>query len=185
VLESSGHAFIAGTAADEFAAAHGIQTVSNEYFSSYARCAQFEAVSSGNPGLKKHPQTVGAVVLDAGNNLLVASSTGGVVNKAAGRIGDTAIPGSGVFADRQIAVTCSGEGDAFLQKSVASQVAGMATYGSVPASKAARVILEDLRKQFEASGGIISLDVKGSVDIESTSKSFFVAAAPKNQPAWS
>ena len=185
VFESSGHAFLAGKAADEFAVTHGIQTVSNEYFSSYARRAQFEAVSSRDISLQKHPQTVGAVVLDAENNLAVASSTGGVVNKAAGRIGDTAIPGSGVFANRQIAVACSGEGDAFLQRSVASRVAGMATYGSVPASKAARVILEELRKQFEASGGIISLDAKGSVDIESTAKSFFVAAAPKNQPAWS
>lgn len=82
-------------------------------------------------------------------------------------------------------MACPGEGDAFLQKSVAIQVAGMATYGSLPASKVARVILEDLRKQFEVSGGIISLDAKSSVDIETTAKSFFVAAAPKNQPAWS
>ena len=185
VLDSSNHAFIAGAAADEFATTHGIQIVPNTYFSSYARRAQFDAVSGGSFGLKKHPQTVGAIVLDTKDNLAVASSTGGVVGKASGRIGDTAIPGSGVFADFRIAVACSGEGDAFLQKSVASQVAGMTTYGSIPASKAARAILEDLEKQFEASGGIISLDAKGNVDIESTAKSFFVAAAPKDQQPWS
>ena len=185
VLDSSNHAFIAGAAADELATTHGLQIVPNTYFSSYARRAQFEAVSGGIPNLKKHPQTVGAIVLDSENHLAVASSTGGVVNKAAGRIGDTAITGSGVFADRQIAVACSGEGDAFLQKSVASQVAGMATFGSVPASKAARKILNDLQNHFEASGGIISLDAEGNVEIESTSKSFFVAAAPKDQRPWS
>lgn len=185
VLESSSHAFIAGAAADEFATTHDLQAVSNKHFSSYARRAQFEAVSGGALSLKKHPQTVGAIVLDAENHLAVASSTGGVVNKAAGRIGDTAIPGCGVFADSRIAVACSGEGDAFLQKSVAGQVAGMTTYGSVPVSKAARAILDDLQKQFEASGGIISLDAKGNVDIESTAKSFFVAAAPKDQQPWS
>ena len=185
VLDSSSHAFIAGSAADELASTHGIPLVSNEYFSSFARRAQFEAVCTGAPSLKKHPQTVGAVVLDVENNLAVASSTGGLVNKAAGRIGDTAIPGSGVFADSRVAVACSGEGDAILQKSVASQVAGMTSYGSVPASKAARTILEGLQKQFEASGGIISLDIEGNVNIESTAKSFFVAAAPKDQRPWS
>ena len=185
VLDSSNHAFIAGSAADEFASTHGIPLVSNEYFSSFARRAQFEAVSTGPPGLKKHPQTVGAVVLDAENNLAVASSTGGIVNKSTGRIGDTAIPGSGVFADSRVAVACSGEGDAFLQKSVASQVAGMTSYGSISASRAARTILDDLQKQFEASGGIILLDVQGKVDIESTAKSFFVAAAPKDHRPWS
>lgn len=185
VLESSSHAFIAGAAADEFATTHDLQAVPNKYFSSYARQAQFKAVSGGALSLKKHPQTVGAIVLDAENHLAVASSTGGVVNKSAGRIGDTAITGCGIFADSRIAVACSGEGDAFLQKSVAGQVAGMATYGSVPVSKAARAILDDLQKQFEASGGIISLDAKGNVDIESTAKSFFVAAAPKDQEPWS
>ena len=185
VLESSNHAFIAGSAADELASTHGIPMVSNEYFSSFARRAQFEAVSGGVSGLNKHPQTVGAVVLDSEGNLAVASSTGGVVNKAAGRIGDTAIPGSGVFADSRVAVACSGEGDAFLQKSVASQVAGMTSYGSVSASKAARTILSDLQRQFEANGGIISLDAEGNVDIESTAKSFFIAAAPKDQKPWS
>ncbi len=44
--------------------------------------------------------TVGCVVRDAEGRLAGGTSTGGVFGKLAGRVGDTPIPGAGVWADR-------------------------------------------------------------------------------------
>ena len=52
-------------------------------------------------GVKEIPSqgTVGAVCLDSWGNLAVATSTGGLTNKKAGRIGDTPTIGSGFWAE--------------------------------------------------------------------------------------
>lgn len=52
-------------------------------------------------GVKEIPSqgTVGAVCLDAWGNLAVATSTGGLTNKKAGRIGDTPTIGAGFWAE--------------------------------------------------------------------------------------
>jgi isoaspartyl peptidase/L-asparaginase-like protein (Ntn-hydrolase superfamily) len=48
--------------------------------------------------------TVGAVVLDIYGNLAAASSTGGLHGKEPSRIGDTANPGAGIWADHSSAI---------------------------------------------------------------------------------
>jgi beta-aspartyl-peptidase (threonine type) len=50
------------------------------------------------------PETVGIVVLDKFGALAVAGSTGGLLNKPVGRLGDTAIPGAGLFANTRVAI---------------------------------------------------------------------------------
>jgi L-asparaginase / beta-aspartyl-peptidase len=122
VKDHAEHPFLTGSAAEEFATAWGCATVSNGYFGSHGRRAQLAAVRK-EILTNLHPQTVGATILDRSGHLAVASSTGGVVNKQAGRVGDTAVVGAGVFADQDVAVACSGQGDAFLRKSIASKIA--------------------------------------------------------------
>lgn len=103
LLESGRHTFIAGPAADEFAKISGLEQVSNDHFDTEHRRAQLspsEAESYGNPEFG----TVGAVVLDICGHLAAASSTGGVRGKDLGRIGDTAIPGAGIWADDSSAI---------------------------------------------------------------------------------
>jgi isoaspartyl peptidase/L-asparaginase-like protein (Ntn-hydrolase superfamily) len=54
-----------------------------------------------NPVALSEPHdTVGSVVLDSVGNLAVAVSTGGISLKRAGRVGDTAIPGSGFWLNQ-------------------------------------------------------------------------------------
>ncbi|KAI5309878.1 hypothetical protein KEM55_002221 [Ascosphaera atra] len=60
-----------------------------------------------NPNLYLSQGTVGAVCLDRWGNVAVATSTGGLTNKAPGRIGDTPCFGAGFWAesfDSQIAI---------------------------------------------------------------------------------
>jgi beta-aspartyl-peptidase (threonine type) len=65
----------------------------------------------GSPGTG----TVGCVVRDASGRICAGTSTGGVSFKANGRVGDTPIIGSGVFADDEIGgLSTSGHGEAIL-----------------------------------------------------------------------
>lgn len=178
VMDHSMHPFLTGEAADNFAAANGCATVPNSYFTSHARSTQLAAVRrDGLPST--HPQTVGAAVLDRHGHLAVASSTGGVVNKHAGRIGDTSVVGAGVFANQDVGVACSGQGDAFLRRSVASKI------GFQHESTNMQKILDELRSQTGATGAAVKVHKNGQIDIAQTSRAFFVAAGEKGKRAWS
>ncbi len=54
------------------------------------------------PTIKSH-DTVGAVALDAHGNIAAATSTGGTLNKAPGRVGDSSLIGCGCYADNETA----------------------------------------------------------------------------------
>lgn len=55
--------------------------------------------------------TVGAVAVDRKGLLAAATSTGGVVLKLPGRVGDTPIPGAGFYASSNIACSATGIGE--------------------------------------------------------------------------
>jgi L-asparaginase / beta-aspartyl-peptidase len=67
--------------------------------------------------------TVGAVVLDAGGDLAAATSTGGVLGKWPGRVGDAPIVGAGTYADARVAISCTGRGEGFLRAVTAKGLA--------------------------------------------------------------
>lgn len=73
--------------------------------------------------LKESRDTVGAVAMDMGGNLAVASGTGGLTGAAVGRVSDTAMPGCGYYADNHIgAVAFSGDGETIARLALASRV---------------------------------------------------------------
>lgn len=75
-------------------------------------------------------ETVGCL-LAASTHVIVGSSTGGLCGKPAGRIGDSAVLGAGLWADEAVGVLCSGDGESMivlqLARSVAQRVADGAT----------------------------------------------------------
>ena len=67
--------------------------------------------------------TVGAVALDRGGALAAATSTGGRAGQRPGRVGDTPIIGAGTWADQgRVAVSATGEGEAFVRAGFAHRV---------------------------------------------------------------
>jgi L-asparaginase / beta-aspartyl-peptidase len=73
--------------------------------------------------LKKSKDTVGAVALDQGGNLAVATGTGGLTGAPVGRVSDTAMPACGYYADNHIgAVAFSGDGESIARVACAAQV---------------------------------------------------------------
>lgn len=56
------------------------------------------------------------MALDALGNLAAATSTGGMTNKQAGRVGDTPIIGAGCYANNAtVAVSSTGTGEIFMR----------------------------------------------------------------------
>lgn len=91
---------MAGVGGDQLARRLGLETVDNGYFGTERRLSYWR---QKRPDVSEHG-TVGAVVLDAYGNVAAANSTGGMTMKPVGRVGDTAILGSGLYADDRVAV---------------------------------------------------------------------------------
>lgn len=127
------------------------------------------AMEAGGPALehyKKYFSTVGAVALDSKGSLAAGSSTGGVFAMLPGRVGDTPLIGSGVYADDECgAVACTGRGEDILRLCLAKEVCmHMKSRSSAQASEVSFKRAASLGFQ----AGILALDRKGSWSITHT-----------------
>ena len=104
--------------------------------------------------------TVGAVALDAEGRLAAATSTGGMMGKAPGRVGDSPIPGAGTWADEGLAVSATGDGEGILQAALAAFLAAGTCRGADP-GPLLEALLDDLRLRHQALAGAIALDRHG------------------------
>jgi beta-aspartyl-peptidase (threonine type) len=110
VLCESPHAYLVGKGAKDFAARHGIPLCEQEDLITareVERLRHFQAQEGDKktdlfaPAISH--DTVGAVALDRYGNLAAATSTGGTLGKAPGRVGDSSLIGCGCYADNQTA----------------------------------------------------------------------------------
>lgn len=101
--------------------------------------------------------TVGAVAIDRRGRLAVATSTGGITGRLAGRVGDSGIPGAGTWAAPSGAVSCTGHGEAILRLMLARDIADRMK--TMPASVAMTLALaEARRRKFEV--GAVGMDAR-------------------------
>ena len=118
VRTESPHVFLVGAGADAFVR----DPVDNAALLTPRTEAAFRAWRQ-NSGEPSNSATVGAVVLDREGRLAAATSTGGMLGKWPGRVGDTPLVGVGTYADRMMAVSCTGKGEAFMRAVTAKTVA--------------------------------------------------------------
>lgn len=103
--------------------------------------------------------TVGAVCLDSRGHLAAATSTGGISGQPPGRVGDTPLIGAGTWADQRVAVSCTGDGEAFIRVGVARWIAAQVTHGAT-IEEATQQALDEVG-ELGGSGGLIALDRAG------------------------
>ena len=106
--------------------------------------------------------TVGAVALDTKGNLAAATSTGGLLGKRAGRVGDTPITGIGNWADSDVAISCTGIGEAFIYAGGARDLAARIAYGGESLEAASGSLLDAVAR-YRGDGGLIAVDRHGNV----------------------
>ncbi|XP_073134479.1 probable isoaspartyl peptidase/L-asparaginase 2 [Henckelia pumila] len=107
------------------------------------------------------PETVGCVVVDSQGRCAAATSTGGLMNKMVGRIGDSPIIGAGTYACDACGVSCTGEGEAIIRGTLARDVAALMEYKGLNLQAAVDYVIENRLDQGKA--GMIAVSSNGEV----------------------
>jgi len=167
--------------ADEYAEENGLEQVPQSWLQTKLRRAQWSKWKALNarPGSTDEDDgavldhdledtepagmgTVGAVALDAHGNLAAATSTGGMTGKPLGRIGDTPIIGAGTWCDQNVAVSCTGVGEAFIRTCAAHEVAVQFRQTEITLQQATESVLNQVQP-LGGRGGIIAIGADGQV----------------------
>ncbi|MBI1360538.1 MAG: isoaspartyl peptidase/L-asparaginase [Alphaproteobacteria bacterium] len=155
-MDTTPHVMFAGREADDLAAAGGLEIVDPAYFVTPKRVEQLKRVMAGEVKAWDRRGTVGAVARDSHRNLAAATSTGGMVAKAPGRIGDSPVIGAGTYADNaSAAVSATGHGEMFIRAGVARMICARVELQGMSAQEAADVTLTDVRSLGGAGGVIV------------------------------
>lgn len=126
-----------------------------------AKAADKNISMNGLPIEVYAPETVGCVVVDTEGRCAAATSTGGLMNKMTGRIGDSPIVGAGTYACEVCGVSCTGEGEAILRATLAREVAALMEYKGLCLQEAVDYAVE--HRLDEGKAGLIAVSSKGEV----------------------
>ena len=153
-------ALLVGDSADAHAAASGLEQIDLDAFVTDRQRRRLAERLAGGGGATE-PETVGAVCLDATGLLAAATSTGGLNGQRPGRVGDSPLIGAGTWADERVAVSCTGQGEAFIRAGAARLVAALVEQGQAlkDAAEAAMTVVA----QCGGEGGLIAVDAHGNV----------------------
>ncbi len=187
VLDKSPHVYFVGTGAERFARQHGMALCDNmelvipreqerlyraqaderaglrdETFSGNLDSASPDAESVAS--LDSH-DTVGAVALDVHGNIAAGTSTGGTLNKAPGRVGDSSLIGCGCYADNlSAAVSLTGWGEPIMKLVLGKWAVDRVAAGESPQASA-QAAIDYLYNRLGGHGGIILLGPDGRVGL--------------------
>jgi L-asparaginase / beta-aspartyl-peptidase len=172
VLSESPHVYFVAVGAERFAQEHGIPLCKNEDLiipREIERLRFLQATAAGATQERFAPtishDTVGAVALDREGNIAAATSTGGTLNKAPGRLGDSSLIGCGCYADNQsAAVSTTGWGEPIMKLVLAKWVADRVSSGNMP-QWVADEAMNYLKDRVGGHGGIILLDALGHLGL--------------------
>jgi beta-aspartyl-peptidase (threonine type) len=167
VLSESPHVYFVAEGAERFAQEHGIPLCKNEALIIPREIERLRALQSTSLQSQElfaptiSHDTVGAVALDSSGNIAAATSTGGTLNKAPGRLGDSSLIGCGCYADNQsAAVSTTGWGEPIMKLVLAKWAADRVASGNLPQWVAAEA-MNYLKDRVNGHGGIILLDAQG------------------------
>jgi beta-aspartyl-peptidase (threonine type) len=168
VMEDSPHVLLVGAGAKRFARRAGVELCGTQALLVGRERARWQRIRAGDRSLvateftrrAKPHGTVGAVARDRKGRLAAATSTGGTQDKAPGRVGDSALVGSGTFADdRHGAASCTGWGEPIVRSVLAKSAVDRLGRGRGP-DVASRAALRELAR-LSGFGGLILVDRSG------------------------
>lgn len=173
VMNKSEHVMLVGEGAMRFADHCGMSRTPENYFYTDERIEQLKQAKLKHKVILDHDDnkedsedlqygTIGALARDPQGNLAAATSTGGMVNKPVGRVGDTPLIGAGVFADNETcAVSATGYGEDFMRTVIAKTISDFIDLKGMNAKQATQAGIEYLTRKVKGRGGIIVIDKDG------------------------
>lgn len=182
VLTKSEHVMLIGEGAMRFADHCGMARAPENYFYTPDRVEQLKRARLKHKIMLDHDSingdsedqkygTIGAIARDPLGNLAAATSTGGIVNKRAGRVGDSPIVGAGVYADNETcAVSATGYGEDFMRSVIAKTISDFVYMKGLNAVDATRSGIDYLTRKVNGRGGVIVIDKDGNCSSGLTTK---------------
>jgi L-asparaginase / beta-aspartyl-peptidase len=176
VLDDGEHALLVGAGARAFARARGIAPVAADYHvTAAARAALARELTHRRveraPAVARDGGTVGAVARDAAGHLAAATSTGGMVGKRPGRVGDSPLAGAGTYADDQAgAASATGHGERIIQIALTKVTVDLLRAGLTPVAAARRAIAT-LADRVGGYGGLIVVGRRGGPGVAFNTRS--------------
>ncbi|KAJ6844761.1 isoaspartyl peptidase/L-asparaginase 1 [Iris pallida] len=197
VMEKTPHIYLAFEGAEAFAREQGIETVDAGHFITPENVERLRQAKEANrvqidftpPAPAVAPQepssnggdsqigTVGCVAVDGNGSLAAATSTGGLVNKMAGRIGDTPVIGAGTYANSLCAVSATGKGESIVRATVARDVAALMEYKGISLKEAADHVIGNVPK---GDAGLVAVSAAGEVAMPFNTTGMFRACATED-----
>lgn len=173
VMTASEHVMLTGRGAEEFAEEQGLEIVDPSYFVDSARYQQYlrsrepktgDAAKAAHAEVQKKFGTVGAVALDQYGNIAAGTSTGGMLNKRYGRVGDSPIIGAGTYANNNTCgASSTGWGEFFIRLAVAHDISATMEYTGASLRDAADAVIMKKLTRLGGTGGIVALDRRGNI----------------------
>lgn len=173
VMTESEHVMLISEGAMRFADHCGMERAAEKYFLTPDRVEQLRQAQLKHKVMLDHDDTeedsedqkygtIGAIAMDPDGNLAAATSTGGIVNKRMGRVGDSPIVGSGVYADNETcAVSATGYGEDFMRTVIAKTISDFIFMKGMDAQEATEAGIDYLTRRVRGRGGVIVIDHQG------------------------
>jgi beta-aspartyl-peptidase (threonine type) len=133
------------------------------------------------PRVAETCDTVGCIVVDEKGHIVATSSTSGWAGKLPGRVGDSPIIGSGVYANELAAASCTGKGEQIL-RIVMGRMAVYFVETGMSVHEACKNIMNVLKQKTSGQAGLIIADNKGNVGIGFDTPHMPVAIARFDEP---
>jgi beta-aspartyl-peptidase (threonine type) len=182
VMTESEHVMLIAEGAMRFADHCGMERVPEDYFYTTERVEQLRQARLQHKIMLDHDDsdadsedqkygTIGAIARDPLGNLAAATSTGGIVNKRMGRVGDSPIIGAGVYADNETcAVSATGFGEDFMRSVISKTISDFMYMKGMDAKQATEAGIEYLVRKVKGRGGVIVIDKDGNCSSGFTTK---------------
>ena len=156
VMEETPHVMFTSSGAEKLARDNNIEQVEQSYFANPDRLKSLKKAQENKKG------TVGVVAIDKNRVITAGTSTGGMTNKAPGRVGDSPIIGAGTWVENNsCGVSATGHGEYFIRFSVAKEICVKARYQNKSIQQASNEVMNQL-KEIGADGGVIVMDSQGN-----------------------
>ena len=174
VMTKSEHVMLIGEGAMRFADHCGVPRAPENYFITQERLEQFKQAQLQHKMMLDHDNserdseeqkygTIGAVARDKLGNLAAATSTGGIVNKRLGRVGDSPLIGAGVYADNDTcAVSATGYGEDFMRTVLSKTISDYIYMQEMNAEQAVQAGIDYFERKLNGRGGVIVIDKQGN-----------------------
>ena len=167
VMERSPYVLLIGRGAERFAGEQGLDIVEPSYFATPRQWERLQRMRGDDPlPASEKFGTVGAVALDQKGNLAAATSTGGMLNKRYGRVGDSPIIGAGTYANNATcAVSATGHGEHFICNVTAYDISALMEYRGLSLREATQEVVMRKLVARGGDGGVIAVDKVGNVEL--------------------